>query len=250
MQFIACCVPEWLQRRGKVKMFMIMKLTTIFMLAVCLNASANGYSQKVSLNETNSPLDKVFREIKKQSYYTFVYTKALLKKANTVTVNINDASIEQALEACFQNQPLTYTIFNKMVVIKEKEIAPEIVTVVTPPPPITISGKVVNDRGEALLGATITEKNKSNAITAKEDGSFSITVASEKSVLIISYVGFDAQEIVVGSRNTISVRLVQQTAALTDVVVVGYGKSSRANLTSAQSTVSAKDIEKTVNTTI
>ena len=83
MQFIACCVPQWLLRRGKVKMFMIMKLTTIFMLAVCLNASANGFSQKVSLNETNSPLDKVFREIKKQSDYTFVYTKALLKKANT-----------------------------------------------------------------------------------------------------------------------------------------------------------------------
>jgi hypothetical protein len=56
------------------------------MLAICLNASANGYSQNVSLNETNSPLDKVFREIKKQSDYTFVYTKALLKKANTVTL--------------------------------------------------------------------------------------------------------------------------------------------------------------------
>jgi hypothetical protein len=54
-----------------------------FLLAVCLNASANGFSQKVSLKETNAPLDKVFREIKKQSDYTFVYTKALLKKANT-----------------------------------------------------------------------------------------------------------------------------------------------------------------------
>ena len=220
------------------------------MLAVCLNASANGFSQKVSLKETNAPLDKVFREIKKQSDYTFVYTKALLKKANTVTVNINDASIEQVLEACFYNQPLTYTIFNKMIVIKEKEITPVAVAIVTPPPPITISGKVVNDKGEALSGATITEKNTSNATTAKEDGSFSITVANEKSVLVISYVGFDAQEIVVGNKNTVAVRLVQQTASLTDIVVVGYGKSSRVNLTSAQSTVSAKDIEKTVNTTL
>src|SRR5436190_20144400 len=132
MQFIACCVPEWLQRRGKVKMFMIMKLTTICMLAVCLNASANGYSQKVSLNEINSPLDKVFREIKKQSDYTFVYTRALLKKANKVTVDINNVSIEQALEACFYDQPLTYTIFNKMIVIKEKEIAMKAETVSSP----------------------------------------------------------------------------------------------------------------------
>ena len=216
------------------------------MLAVCLNASANGYSQKVSLNETNSPLDKVFREIKKQSDYTFVYTKAQLKKANSVTVNINDASIEQVLEACFSNQPLTYTIFNKMIVIKEKEIATEIVAVSIPPPPVTISGKVTNDKGEPLSGATVTEKGTSNATTAKEDGSFSLTVASEKSVLIISYVGFDKQEIVVGNKNTMAVRLVQQTAALTDVVVVGYGKSSRANLTSAQSTISSKDPEELV----
>jgi TonB-dependent SusC/RagA subfamily outer membrane receptor len=181
-----------------------------------------------------------------------VYTKALLKKANTVTVNINNASIEQALEACFQNQPLTYTIFNKMVVIKEKEteISPKAEVALMPPPPITVNGKVTNDKGEPLFGATVTEKGTTNATTAKEDGSFSLTVASEKSVLVISYVGFDNQEIVVGSKNTIAVRLVQQAASLTDVVVVGYGKSSRVNLTSAQSTVSSKDIEKTVNTTI
>src|SRR5215204_1628043 len=153
MQFIACCVPLWLQRRGMIKMFMIMKLATIFMLAICLNASANGYSQNVSLNETNSPLDKVFREIKKQSDYTFVYTKALLKKANTVTININNASIEQALDACFQNQPLTYTIFNKMIVIKEKEVAPK--AEVEYIPPITVTGKITNDKGEPLFGATI-----------------------------------------------------------------------------------------------
>jgi TonB-linked SusC/RagA family outer membrane protein len=79
---------------------------------------------------------------------------------------------------------------------------------------------------------------------------FLLPLPGEKSVLVISYVGFDAQEIVVGSKNTVAVRLVQQTAALTDVVVVGYGKASRANLTSAQSTISSKDIEKTVNTTI
>ena len=130
------------------------------MLAICINASANGYSQNVSLNETNSPLDKVFREIKKQSDYTFVYTKALLKKANTVTVNINNASIEQALEACFHDQPLTYTIFNKMIVIKEKEkeLCQKQRLYITPPPPITVSGKITNDKGEPLSGATVTEK--------------------------------------------------------------------------------------------
>src|SRR6185436_13094852 len=150
MQLIACHVPRILRRRGMIKMFMIMKLTTILTLAICINVSANGFSQNVNLREVNSPLDKVFKEIKKQTGYTFVYTKALLKKANKVTVSVSNVPLEQALDACFSDQPLTYTIFNKMIVIKEKEI----VVVVKPDTPvesvlpaITISGKIVNDRG-------------------------------------------------------------------------------------------------------
>ena len=253
MQLIAGYVPLWLWKRGMIKMFMIMKLTAILMLAFCINVHAKGYSQSVSLNEVNAPLDKVFKEIKKQSGYTFVYTRALLKKSNPVTVTVSNASIEQALDACFAQQPLSYTIFNKMIVVKEKAIAtaatPEVVNDL-PLPAITVSGKVVNDKGEPLAGATIMEKNTNNATTAKEDGSFSITVANEKSVLVISFIGYDRQEITVGSRTAISVRLVQQTTSLTDVVVTGYGRSTRANLTSAQTTVSAKDIDKTVNTTL
>jgi TonB-linked SusC/RagA family outer membrane protein len=235
------------------KMFMIMKLTAILMLPFCINVTAKGYSQSVSLNEVNAPLDKVFKEIKKQSGYTFVYTKALLKKSNPVTVTVTNVSIQQALDACFAQQPLTYTIFNKMIVVKEKEViaAPAPATVIDQPAPaITVTGKVVNDKGEPLAGATIMEKNTTNATTAKEDGSFSITVAGERSVLVISYIGYDGQEIVVGRQTSVSVRLIQQTTSLTDVVVTGYGKSTRANLTSAQTTVSAKDIDKTVNTTL
>jgi TonB-linked SusC/RagA family outer membrane protein len=253
MQLIAGNVPLWLRKRGMTKMFMIMKLTAILMLAFCINVTAKGYSQSVSLNEVNAPLDKVFKEIKKQSGYTFVYTKALLKKSNPVTVTVTNVSIQQALDACFAQQPLTYTIFNKMIVVKEKEViaAPAPATVIDQPAPaITVTGKVVNDKGEPLAGATIMEKNTTNATTAKEDGSFSITVAGERSVLVISYIGYDGQEIVVGRQTSVSVRLIQQTTSLTDVVVTGYGKSTRANLTSAQTTVSAKDIDKTVNTTL
>jgi len=223
------------------------------MLAICINATANGYSQNVNLKEINSPLDKVFKEIKKQTGYTFVYTKALLKKANKVTVSVNNVPLEKALDVCFNDQPLTYTIFNRMVVIKEKEIIvvakPEMTTEAALPS-ITITGKIANDKGEPLAGATIMEKNTSNATTAKEDGSFSITVANEKSILVISFIGYDKQEIVVGSRTDISVRLVQQPTSLADVVVTGYGKSTRANLTSAQTSVSSKDIDKTINTTL
>ena len=65
-----------------------MKLTAIFLFAACLNATANGFAQNVSLSKKNAPLAKVFRDIKRQTGYTFLSTKELLQKARPVTINL------------------------------------------------------------------------------------------------------------------------------------------------------------------
>ena len=103
------------------KTMLVMKLTLILLLSVCLQVSAKGYAQKVSLSEKNAPLENVFREINRQTGFTFIYTDLLLQKANKVSINITDASLEQALDICFKYQPFTYKIMNTMVVLKEKE---------------------------------------------------------------------------------------------------------------------------------
>jgi iron complex outermembrane receptor protein len=124
MQLFDCCNLS-LAKRKVAKMFMLMKLTAFLLLAICLNASAIGNAQKVNLAENNVALNNVFREIKKQTRYTFVYTEGLLKKASKVSIYIKDGSLEEALPICFKEQPLTYTILNTMVVVKEKEEKPQ-----------------------------------------------------------------------------------------------------------------------------
>ena len=79
MNLIAC--RNSFIKKGWWKIVLIMKLTTIFLLAICMNAAAKGFGQKVSLLQTNAPLEKIFREIKKQTGYTFAYTRSLLKKS-------------------------------------------------------------------------------------------------------------------------------------------------------------------------
>src|SRR5687768_14918778 len=111
MHLIACRHPLKTKRIGKT--LLMMKLTAIFLLALCLNATANGFAQKVSISEKNVPLDRLFKEIKKQTGYSFVYTEALLRKAKKVTVSISNAQLVQVLDLCFQDQPLTYSILNK-----------------------------------------------------------------------------------------------------------------------------------------
>ena len=132
-----------------------MNLTTAFLFAICVSANAKGFSQQVSLSERNTSLEKVFKEINRQTSYTFVYTESLLKKSKNISINVQNAPIEQVLEICFKEQPLTYTILNKMVVIKEKDLIPQKEIVYTPPPPINIQGKVANEKGEPLAGVPL-----------------------------------------------------------------------------------------------
>ncbi|MBS1567190.1 MAG: TonB-dependent receptor plug domain-containing protein, partial [Bacteroidetes bacterium] len=199
-----------------------MKISAVCLLAFSLHAAAAGYAQKVSLKRKDVPLDKVFREIRRQTGYSFVYTEALLRKTKYVTVDINNLPVEQALDICFRDQPVTYTIVNKVVVLKEKENA-ILPAADIPPPPIEIKGKISNSKGEPLAGATIAEKGRNNSVSSAEDGSFTIHVAGKKSVLLITYVGYEPKEISVGAQSDFSIALQPSGEKIQEVVITALG---------------------------
>jgi len=113
-----------------------------------------------------------------------------------------------------------------------------------------ISGTIRDDKGAPLAGVTVTVKNSRVATTSDVKGVFKLSLPENATSLLVSYVGMAAQEVSIGSSNVVEVSLMTKASNLTDVVVVGYGQSRRANLTTAQTTVSAKDIDRTVNTTV
>ena len=114
----------------------------------------------------------------------------------------------------------------------------------------TITGTVSDDKGTPLVGATITVKNTNTTTTTDASGRFSVVVPSAARTLVVSYVGMQPREMNLGNSNTLNVSLQPSPANLTDVVVVGYGRARKVNLTTAQVSVGSKEIEKTVNTTI
>ncbi|HWJ30160.1 MAG TPA: SusC/RagA family TonB-linked outer membrane protein, partial [Flavisolibacter sp.] len=112
-----------------------------------------------------------------------------------------------------------------------------------------ISGIITDEKGP-LSGATVSVKNFGLATTTDASGHFSLNVPSSARSLIISYVGMETEEVKLAGKTSFEVRLKSSSSILSDVVVIGYGKARRANLTSAQTSVSSKEIEKTVNTTV
>ena len=115
-----------------------------------------------------------------------------------------------------------------------------------------ITGQVTDyGNSETLPGVKIIIKGDNTTGTVTDaDGRFTITVPNEKSTLVFSFIGFVPQEVLVGKQTDLNVRLKTMVLGLDEVVVVGYGTTKRSNLTTAQTTVTSKDIEKTVNTTI
>jgi TonB-linked SusC/RagA family outer membrane protein len=109
---------------------------------------------------------------------------------------------------------------------------------------IELSGSVFDETNDSpLIGATIRVRETTRGVMTDENGRFRITVPNQESILIVSYIGFEQQEILVGNQSSIDVRLMPKDAVVDEVVVVGYTTQKKQNLTGAISSVSADDLK-------
>ncbi|RPD43995.1 SusC/RagA family TonB-linked outer membrane protein [Paracnuella aquatica] len=113
-----------------------------------------------------------------------------------------------------------------------------------------VTGVITDDTGAPLQNATVAVKGANLNTTTDVRGVFRLSVPASAQALTVSYVGLQTQEIAITGKNSITVKMTQAENKLNEVVVVGYGTARRANLTNAQTTVSARQIERTVNTTV
>ena len=212
-------VPSW---TGLTKTLLTMKITALFLLVGCMQVCARGYTQTVSLSEKNASLEKVLREIKRQTGYDFLFESGLAREAGKVDVQATNEPLETVLNQCFQNQPLIYSIVEKIIIIKKKEAAdPE---PLFQPPLIEVHGRVVDEKGAPLVGASIKVKDEKVGTTTDAGGVFSIKVPIH-TVLIISIIGYQPKEITVEKEETIKIVLSPSNKSIDEVVVTGFGES-------------------------
>jgi TonB-linked SusC/RagA family outer membrane protein len=227
----------------------IMKLVAIILFAACMQVSARGYSQ-ITLSENNAPLQKVFKKIQKQSGYDFLCTYEILKEAGKVTINVRDVSLQKALEECLKGKPLTYVIIGKTIVVQTKEkdyhtVSADLVALEPlPPPPVEIHGRIVNQQGQPLQNVSVLISGTKIGTTTNNDGRFTLTAPDDKNVVLeISSVGYQSKKISVGKQTEINVTLELEVSGLSDVVVIGYGTQKKRDISSAISSVFAKDLQ-------
>ncbi|WP_316815442.1 SusC/RagA family TonB-linked outer membrane protein [Pedobacter nyackensis] len=219
-----------------------MKLTIIIMTTFLLQVSAAGFAQKITLNEKNASLEKIVTEIRKQSGYDFIVNAKSLKSAKPVNIQVKDVSLEQALIICFANQPLTYSLEEMTVVIKDKpktllDRVSEYINATD------ISGRVMNEKGQPLPGVNVSEKGSGNHTATGSNGEFTLKNVKENAILVYSYIGYKTKEERTNGKSFITISLVPEVADLEEMVVMAYGVAKAKDVTGAVSRLGEKEVK-------
>ncbi len=225
------------------KLCLVMKLTIILLLTCFLQVNAKGYSQGVTLKMKHVTLERVLKEITKQTDYHVIYGKSEIAKAARIDVDVTNSSLEEVLSIVFKNQLLSYTIRDKFIVISP---APVPATEPLPaPPPADIKGTVLSgdDPALPLEGASVKLKGSDRGTTTNAKGEFLLQIPNESGTLVISYIGYETVEVAVSAtRSTVNVTLKAIEKQTEEIVVIGYGTQRKRDVTGAVSSVKTKDL--------
>jgi TonB-dependent starch-binding outer membrane protein SusC len=209
----------------------------ILFFSVCLRA----YAQNITISVKNANLESVFKEIRRQTGYNFIYNYDWLQHTRRVTINLKNASINQVLDSCFRGQNFIYEIVDKTVSLKQKEVS--LRASVVPVEGSPIRGKVTDSAGAPLTGASALIKNTNKGTVTRQDGSFEIRNAPSSGMLVISFTGFTKREIKIGNGKFISIALLPSNSFLDQAQVIAYGTTTHRLNTGDVSSVKAAEIE-------
>lgn len=223
--------PLWLH-----KTFLVMKFAAIIMCTACLQVSATGYGQEITLSKKKVLLEKVFRAIEKQTGYAFFFDHQQLDLAPPIDIDVKGAPLSIVMEYCLKDLPLTYTQVGKNIVIsfrptvsKNADASQE------------ITGKVSGDDGSPLPGATVVVKGSKAGTLTSADGTFHLNVPPG-GILQISYLGYESKEVTVTGNGPINIVLKMAVNKSSEVVVIGYGVAKKSDLTGSISQIRSEDI--------
>lgn len=222
------------------KPIIIMKLTIALILVLNFQVLATGYSQtKVTLSLRSVTFKKVLAAIEKKTSYRFVFSERKIPAEKSININVEDQDALVVLDQLLDGTSFTYQkLQNDLIAI---------IPVGTSVSDVKITGKVVDETDQPIIGATVKIKGANEGTTTDVNGVFSMNVP-DNAVLVITYLGYDAQEIPIKGRTSINIKLQPSSQHLSEVVVVGYGTQKRTDVTGSVATVNLETMKNSPNT--
>jgi TonB-linked SusC/RagA family outer membrane protein len=213
-----------------------------WILSVSGTMALTGYSLSVrfDIDVKNVTLAAVFEEIEKNSEYSVIYLSKDVDLNEVVSVKARHKTVDVILDKVLKKQDLHYEIKDKHIIIY-KQALPAAEYALQQQTGKRITGTVVDNRDEPITGANVIEKGTANGTVTDLNGNFALNV-SENAVLQVSYIGYVTQEISVssatsGGGSSLIIKLLEDTQALEEVVVIGYGTVRKSDLAGSVASV-------------
>lgn len=225
-------------------------LKGIFFLALALLTVQSGYSTtRYKKSNVNNKIEKatlvsIFSKLSQQTDYKFSYGQAIISDNTVYTVNYTNESVAVILSDLSKKANFNYNINGKLVLIQKT--AP--VKISEAAEKIRIKGKIVDENGVPMPGVTVLETATKNATVTNFDGEFELSVTEGKTIEV-SYLGYQTKTVGV-QKNFMTIKLEPNTSELSEVVVVGYGKQSKKDVTGAVTQLNAANFKQGVNVSV
>ena len=215
-----------------------MKLTALSLMLSLSAFAANADAQQVSVTVSNAKVKTVLNSISDQTGLSLAYSAQVVDLNRKVSLNFVNTEVSEVLNAMFGNTAIGYEIKDGKIYLFK---AAERTTALANQQKKIITGTVVDPNGEAVIGANVVVKGTTNGTITDMDGKFSLEVP-EGAMLLVSYIGYGDYETKVGNQSNLSITLKEDSKALDEVVVVGYGTMKKKDLTGAVGAVKGESL--------
>lgn len=176
---------------------------------------------QLTLSTSRTNLGTVIKQIQSQSKYQFFYNDKL--SATSVNpLNVKEASLENVLSTLLQGTNITFKVEDNIIYLSESNSSQE-ATQQKAGQERTITGQVIDTKGEMLIGVSILQKGTSNGTITDMDGNYTLKVRGEQPILVFSYIGYKTLDVPVGGQDNINVTMSDDTQVIDEVVVTALG---------------------------
>lgn len=213
----------------------------VFLAVLCLQSvtAQTIKPENVSIQVQKEPVEKVFSQLSEQTGLKFFYEEAVVNNKLAVNLNFSKVPVKTILDEIAKQTKLYFIQDGNTVSVQLRK--PGLQNHVSNAAPEGVEGIVLDEQGLPVVGANVIEKGTTNGVITDVDGKFTLTVKKE-AVLTISYIGYNTMMIPVAGKKSLNVRLKEDSKSLDEVVVVGYGKQKKGNLTGSIATVKSEEM--------
>ncbi len=226
------------------KYLRIMRFTFIFMLWGLMAFASVSYSQstRLTFELTDVTIESVFKQIEELSEFKFAYNSTRLDITRKINISAENQTIDAILQEILGSSDYRYRIVDRYIIITDKN--GQDLTEFAALQSKKVSGKVTDTAGMPLPGVSVIIRGTTTGAITDANGNYSILNVPENAILQFSFVGMKPQDIVVGDKAVIHVKLDEETIGLEEVIAIGYGTVKKSDLTGSVSSIKTEDLQK------